>query len=77
MVPTVQLLQVYFFLLGGFMDVLVQMVGKLVGIDVLQWVGAVTAVLSALVGLFLLIPGSMPEKQLQWLLDLLKKLSIK
>lgn len=75
-VPTVQLLQVYTFL-GGFMEVLVQFVGKLLGIDVLQWIGAITAVLSALIGLFLLIPGPMPERQLQWLLDLLKKLSLK
>ena len=59
------------------MQVLVDFVSKLIGLDVVQWIGAIMAVLSALIGLCLLIPGDIPYKQLQWLLDLLKKLSLK
>lgn len=41
------------------------------------YVAAVVAVLSALVALFLLIPGEQPEKTLQKLVDFLAKFSAK
>ncbi len=43
---------------------------------IMLWVGAVTALLTALIGVFLLVPGDQPEKALQFALDLLKKISI-
>lgn len=39
--------------------------------------GAVTAVITALITLFLIIPGDQPEKSLQSVLDFLKKFSLK
>lgn len=42
-----------------------------------QFVGALTAVLSALIALFLLIPGEQPEKTLQAVVDFLSKFSAK
>lgn len=46
----------------------------------LPWVqilGAVTALLTALIGLFMLIPGEQPEKFLQGIVDFLSKFSKK
>lgn len=40
-------------------------------------IAATLAVLSALIALFLLIPGEQPEKTLQGIVDFLAKLSIK
>jgi len=42
-----------------------------------EFLGALTAVLSALIALFLLIPGEQPEKALQAIVDFLKKFSVK
>jgi hypothetical protein len=39
--------------------------------------GAITALLSALIGIALLIPGDQPEKTLQMILDFLSKFSKK
>lgn len=59
------------------MQFLVDLIGGLIGLDLVQILGALVVAVSALISLFLLIPGSAPEKQLQWFLDLLKKLSLK
>lgn len=53
--------------------------------EILQWLlanwqpvlGAIIAVLSALIALFLMIPGDQPEKALQSALDFLSKFSKK
>ena len=39
--------------------------------------GAVVAVLTALIGLFMLVPGEQPEKALQVALDFIKRFSKK
>lgn len=44
---------------------------------VLVVLGAVSALLTALVALFVLIPGDQPEKALQALADTVKKISLK
>lgn len=59
------------------MQFLIDLANKLLGLDIVQLLGAISAAVSALIALALLIPGSFPEKQLQWLLDLLKKISLK
>lgn len=59
------------------MELLVEWVGKIIGLDVVQIIGAVIALVTALIGVCLLIPGEQPEKFLQKILDLLKKLSVK
>lgn len=41
------------------------------------YIAALVAVLSALIGLFLLIPGEQPEKSLQAIVDFLAKFSAK
>lgn len=54
-------------------------------LEILQWaiangpnlVTAIVAVISALIALFLLIPGDQPEKTLQSVVDFLKKFSLK
>jgi len=42
-----------------------------------NFIAAVVAVLSALIALFMLIPGDQPEKALQGIVDFLKKFSFK
>jgi hypothetical protein len=59
------------------MQVILDLVHKLLGVDVVAWIGAITALLSALIAVALMIPGAQPEKALQKLLDLLSKLSKK
>lgn len=39
--------------------------------------GALTALLTALIAVFVLIPGDAPEKQLQAIVDAVKKISLK
>lgn len=39
--------------------------------------GAASALLTALIALFVLIPGDIPEKQLQAVVDAIKKISLK
>jgi hypothetical protein len=39
--------------------------------------GAVSALLTALIALFVLIPGAQPEKALQAVVDAVKKISLK
>ena len=39
--------------------------------------GAVTAILSGIIAVFMLIPGDAPEKQLQKIVDFIKKFSVK
>ena len=41
------------------------------------WIGAATGLLAALIVVFQLIPGEQPEKALQFVLDFIKKYSIK
>jgi hypothetical protein len=45
--------------------------------DVFAWVGALTAVLSAVIGVASLIKGDEPEKTLQKVVDFLSKFSRK
>lgn len=59
------------------MQFLVDLVSKLIGLDVVQLLGALTASVSALIALALLIPGKQPEAFLQKVLDFLAKLSLK
>lgn len=42
-----------------------------------QYLGAVSAVLTALIGLFMLIPSDQPEKSLQKVVDFISKFSKK
>ncbi len=61
------------------MDFVLDLVGK--GPELLAAalvvLGAFTAFLTALIGLFMLIPGDQPEKALQAVVDLLKPFSKK
>lgn len=45
--------------------------------DWLAWVGAVTALLTAVIAICQLIPGDQPEKTLQGIVDFLSKFSKK
>lgn len=54
-------------------------------LDVLKWffenwvelLGGISAAVAALLAVALIIPGEHPDKELQWLVDLLKKISRK
>lgn len=45
--------------------------------DWLAWIGAVTALLSGVYAIALLIPGDQPDKTIKWILDLTTKFSRK
>lgn len=61
----------------GFLEIIGAWLQNLLGFDLLGVLGALTASVSALIALFLLIPGEQPEKFLQKILDFLAKLSLK
>lgn len=58
------------------MQFLVDLVSKLLGLDLVKIIGAVSALIAALIGVALIVPGDQPEKFLQKILDLLKKISL-
>lgn len=49
----------------------------ILSLDLTKWIGAVTALLGAVIAFFMLIPGEQPEKALQGILDFLAKFSKK
>lgn len=46
-------------------------------VDLFAWLGAITALLGAVIAIAQLIPGDQPEKSLQAVLDFLSKFSRK
>ena len=50
------------------------LIDKLVGFNFLEWAGAISLAISGLIPLMKLIPGDVPDKQLQAILDLFKKI---
>jgi hypothetical protein len=47
------------------------------GTDIFAWLGAITALLGAVIAIAQLIPGEQPEKTLQAVVDFLSKFSKK
>ncbi len=56
---------------------ILEIVQKLSGLDLLGWIGAVTLLLNGLIAIFLLVPGDQPDKFLQMALDFILKFSRK
>lgn len=46
-------------------------------VDLFAWIGAITALLTAVIAIAQLIPGDQPEKSLQAIVDFLAKFSKK
>jgi hypothetical protein len=47
------------------------------GTDIFAWLGAITALLGAVIAIAQLVPGEQPEKSLQAVVDFLSKFSRK
>ena len=45
--------------------------------NISEWISAITGLLTAVIGVCLMIPGEQPEKFLQGVVDFLKKISAK
>lgn len=61
------------------MDKILPLIGNLPAIwsAVIVVLGALSALLAALIAVFVLIPGEQPEKALQGVVDAIKKISLK
>lgn len=59
------------------MEILLKLAEFVKGVDLFAWLGALTALVAALIAVFSLIPGEQPEKFLRGVLDVLTKFSKK
>lgn len=54
-----------------------EIITNLLSVDFFAWLGAITALLGAIIAIAQLIPGEQPEKALQAIVDFLSKFSRK
>lgn len=59
------------------MEILLKLAEFVKGVDLFAWLGALTALVAALIAVFSLIPGEQPEKFLSGVLSVLTRFSRK